>query len=47
MTNAEKAGLITTKPETTFEEMLNDIGDWLSDLASSDDEEDGKDKDDD
>jgi len=27
MTNAEKAGLITTKPETTFEEMLNDIGD--------------------
>jgi len=45
--NAEKAGLTTTKPETTFEEMLNTIGDILSDLASSDDEEDGEDEDDD
>ena len=40
MRNAEKAGLKTTKPETTFQEMLNAIGDSLSDLASSDDEED-------
>jgi len=45
--NAEKAGLTTTKPETTFEEMLNTIGDSLSDLASSDDGEDGEDEDDD
>jgi len=43
---AEKAGLTTTKPETTFEEMLNAMGDSLSDLASSHDEEDGEDKDD-
>jgi hypothetical protein len=31
----------------TFEEMLNAIGDSLSDLASSEDEEDGKDEEDD
>ena len=47
MRNAEKAGLTTTKPETTFEEMLNSIGDSLSDHASSDDGEDGEDEDDD
>jgi len=47
MRNAEKAGLITTKPETTFEEMLNAIGDSLSDLASSDNGEDGENEDDD
>ena len=41
MRNAEKAGLTTTKPETTVEEMLNAIGETLSDLASSDDVEDG------
>ena len=46
MTNAEKAELTTTKPETTFEEMLNAIGESLSDLASSDEEEDGEDEDD-
>jgi len=46
MRNAEKAGLTTTKPETTFEEMLNAIGDSLSDLARSDDEDDGEDEDD-
>ena len=47
MRNVEKARSITTKPETTFEEMLNAIGDSLSNLASSQDEEDGEDKDDD
>jgi len=47
MRNAEKAGLVTTKPETTFEEMLNAIGDSLSDPASSDDEEVGEHEDDD
>jgi len=46
MRNAEKAGLTTTKPEITFEEMLNAIGDSLSGLARSDDEEDGEDEDD-
>jgi len=47
MRNAEKAGLTTTKPETTFEEMLNAIRDSLSNLASSDDGEAGEDEDDD
>ena len=47
MRNAEKAGLTTTKPETTFEEMLNAIRDSLSVLPSSDDEEDWDDQDDD
>jgi len=46
MRNAGKAGFTTTKPETTFEGMLNSIGDTLSDLASSDDEKDGEDEDD-
>ena len=47
MRNAEKAGLTTTKPETTFEEMLNARGDSLSNLASSDIGENGEDEDDD
>jgi hypothetical protein len=47
MENVEKGRSTTTKPEITFEEMLNAIGDSLSDLASSDDEEDGEDEDDD
>jgi len=47
MSNAEKAGLMTTKDETTVEEMLHVIGDGLSDVASSDDEDDGEEKDDD
>jgi len=47
MRNAENVGLTTTKPETTFDGMLNAIGDSLSDLASSDDGEDGEDEDDD
>jgi len=42
--NAEQVGWATSKPETTFEEMLNAIGDSLSDLASSDDREDGEDE---
>jgi len=46
MRNAEKVALTTTKSETTFEEMLNSIGNSLSDHASSDDEENGDDKDD-
>jgi len=45
--NAENTGLTTTKPETTFEQMLNAIGDSPSDLVSSDDGEDGEDEDDD
>jgi len=47
MGNVEKGQLITTKPEITFVEMLNAIGDSLSDLASSEDEEHGEDEDDD
>jgi len=42
MRNAEKAGLTTRKPKTTFEEILNAIGDSLSSLPSSHDEEDGE-----
>jgi len=44
MSNVEKAGLTTREPEKTFEEMLNTIGDSLSDRASSDDEEDAEDE---
>ena len=47
MRNAENAGLTTTKPEPTFEEMLNAIGDSLSDLARFEYGEDGEDEDDD
>jgi hypothetical protein len=47
MVNVEKGRLTTTKCEITFEEMLNAIGDTLSDLSSSEDEEDGEDEDDD
>ena len=47
MKNAEKVGLTTTRPETTFEEMLNAIRDVVSDLAHSDDGEVGEDEDDD
>jgi len=46
MRNVEKAQSTTTKPEKSFE-MLNAIGDSLSNLASSEDEEDGEDEDDD
>jgi len=47
MENVEMGRSTTTKPEITFEEMLNAIGDSLSDLACSEDEEDGEDEDDD
>jgi hypothetical protein len=46
MTHAEIAGLTSTEPHKTFEEMLVAIGDSLSDLASSDHGEDGEDEDD-
>ena len=44
---AEKGCATTGKPETTFDEMWNAIGDSLSDVASSNDEQDGEDEDDD
>jgi len=44
MSNVEKVGLTTRKPEKTFEEILNAIGDSLSHLASSDNEEDAGDE---
>jgi len=47
MSNVEMAGLTTREPEKPFEEMLNAIGDSLSDLASSDNEEDAEDKEED
>jgi len=47
MRTAEKGGLTTMKPDTSFEEILNGIGDSLSDLASSDAGEDGEQEDDD
>jgi len=45
MRNAIKAGLTTTSPDIIFEEMLNTIRDSLHHLASSNDKEDGYDKD--
>ena len=47
MRNAEQAGLTTTKPEITFNKILNTIGVSLSDLATSYSGEDGEDEDDD
>jgi hypothetical protein len=47
MRNAENAGSTTTKPEMTFEEMLNALGNSLSALGSCDNGEDGEDEDDD
>ena len=47
MRNTEKAGLTSTKHKTTFEEMFDAIGDSLSNLACSDDGENGQDEDDD
>jgi len=43
---AENAGLTTTEPEKTFPAMIVASGDYLSDIASSDDGEDGEDQDD-
>jgi len=42
MKNAEKAGLTTTKPEKSFEVMLNAIGDGLGDLARTENGQDGE-----
>ena len=47
MRNVENAQSTTQRPETTFEVMLNAIGDCLSDLASFEDVENGEVKDDD
>jgi len=46
MTHGEIAGLTSSEPEKTFEEMLVAIRDSLSNLESSDDGEDGEDEDD-
>jgi hypothetical protein len=46
MPHAEIAELMCREPEKTFEEMLVAIGDSLSDLATSDDGEDGEEEDD-
>jgi len=45
MGNVENGQSTTTKPKMTFEDMLNAVGDSLSDLASSEDDEDGEDED--
>jgi hypothetical protein len=45
MNHAETAGLTSRVPKETFQEMLVAIGDSLSDLASSDNGEDGQDED--
>jgi len=47
MQNAEHARWTTRKPEKTYMEMLNAIRESLSNLASSDNEEDGEDETDD
>jgi hypothetical protein len=46
MGNVEMGQLTTTKPEISFEEMLNAIGNSVSNLTSSKDEGDGEDEDD-
>jgi hypothetical protein len=45
MTHADILGLTCREPETTFEEVLVAIGDSMSDLAISDDGENGEDED--
>jgi len=42
--HAEKRGSTTGQPNKSFEGMMNAITDSLSDVASSDDEEDGEDE---
>jgi len=44
MRNADKAALTTRKLKKKFKEMLNSMGDSLSDLAISSNEEDGEDE---
>jgi len=46
MRKVEKARSTTTKPETTYDKMMSAIGDSLSNLASSEYEEDREDEDD-
>jgi len=46
MTTADNSGVITRKPDTTFEEMLTTIGDSLRHRACSDDEQSGEDRED-
>jgi len=41
--SAESGGLISKEPKQTLEEMLDAIGDSLSNLASADNQEDGED----
>jgi len=45
--NAENMGLTNREPEKTFQEIVVAVGDCLSDLASSNDGEDGEDEDED
>ena len=47
MRHAEKAGLTTTKLENKSDEIVNAMGESLSNLTNSDDEEDGGIEDDD
>jgi hypothetical protein len=47
MTTAENGCATTGKPKTSSDDMFNAIGDSLSDLASSDDNQDGEDEADD
>ena len=44
MTTAQNVGATTGMPKTTFHEMLNAVGDSLSDLACPDEEQDGEGK---
>jgi len=46
MRNAENVGSTTTEPKKMIQEMMIAIGDCLSDLAGSNNEEDGEDDDD-
>jgi len=46
MTSAESVGGTTRKPEITFKEILKAIGDSLSNLATSHNEQDGQDEED-
>ena len=47
MTTTKNRGATTGNPKTTFQEMLHAIGDSLSDLPSSDTNQDGEDEEDD
>jgi hypothetical protein len=46
MTTAAHRGATTRKPETSFQEMLNAIGESLCDFAVSNDQQDGEDEED-